>query len=80
MKTKILIVTVSLILWTVIVLVHAKYSIAYGLQHASDGYNTVWGFQAMAFILTKLPFYILGLILCLIIELSLFPLFDKKKN
>ena len=79
MKVKILIVTIPIILWAIIVGIHAKYSIAYNLQHASDGYNTVWQFQAMAFILTKLPFYILGLVLFLIIELSLFPLLDKKK-
>lgn len=80
MKMKFIILIASLLIWTIIVIIHAYYSINYGLQNAGDGYDTQWQFQLMAFAITKLPFYILGLILFLIMELSLLYALDKTNS
>lgn len=76
-KTKIVIT--SLLVWAIIVVVHAFYSISFGLQNAGDGYDTEWQFQLFAFFVMKMPYYVLGLILFLIAELSLLLAYSKPK-
>jgi uncharacterized membrane protein len=65
-KQKLLLILIVLLIWTLAVVVHGYISISAGLRAASDGYDANIQFQLIAFVLTKFPYYLIGLVLLLI--------------
>lgn len=79
-KQKLLITLIVLLIWALAVVVHGYISISAGLTTARDGYNANIQFQLIAFVLTKFPFYLIGLVLLLIALPGLLILVGDKKH
>jgi uncharacterized membrane protein YgaE (UPF0421/DUF939 family) len=64
-------------LWAVIVVVHACWHIAGVLSGTPDPevYANTVGFQVIAYTLTRLPYFVIGLAIVLLVE---FVLFNRK--
>ena len=77
-KVKVLTVSASLLVWILLVLIHLFWYMMAGLVSAFDGYDNDWRFQCLAFAVTTLPYYLLGLAVLLIIELSILAAVCRK--
>ncbi len=71
MKLKVVTLSASLLLWILLVSFHLFWYVKAGLTGAIDGYDLDWRFQSLAFTITTLPYYVLGLGFFLIIEVSI---------
>lgn len=75
-----LIFVIALVVWLSTLIIHLYLYVLNGLKMAGDGYDTVWQFQIMAFCVTKLPLYLIGLVFVGIIAFSLPLLFEMRKK
>jgi hypothetical protein len=79
-KTNYLIVLIALFVWLSALIIHMYFYVSNGLKMAGDGYDTDWQFQILSFFVTRMPFYLIGLVFVGIIAFSLSLLFETWKK
>lgn len=80
MRTKIIILGLTLLFWAITVFIHGYYYVKRNIALGGYGYEVEWEFLVFSFAFSWAVYYLLALFFIVIVELCLISFFGESKT